>query len=148
MQAGGKWQKNPLKAGTTKGPKPGDIWEKALIEGKIKAWLDACSTFVDDLLAASEPACLLQPRDDGHYYETEGQWHSYDDKVHDDPRAVTMAERTSSLRVLWEARMMARIICNDHLSFCCILFHLISHVIRSGLEDGTQGQLQSQPHSI
>lgn len=36
MQAGGKWQKSPLKASSTKTPKPGDIWEKVRVEGRMK----------------------------------------------------------------------------------------------------------------
>lgn len=37
MQAGGKSQKSAPKACKTNRPKPGDIWEKVLIEGRIKA---------------------------------------------------------------------------------------------------------------
>lgn len=37
MQAGGKCEKSPLKACKTNRPKPGDIWEKVLIEDRIKA---------------------------------------------------------------------------------------------------------------
>lgn len=94
---------------------------------------------MDDVLAASGPACLLHGRDDGHYYGTEGQWHSYGDQVDDDPGGVAMATGTSLLRAVSEAHTTARITSNDHFSFCCILFHLMSFVIRSGLEDGTQG---------
>lgn len=37
MQAGGKCQKSAQKARKTNRPKPGDIWQKELIEGRIKA---------------------------------------------------------------------------------------------------------------
>lgn len=36
MQAGGKCQKSLLKACKTNRPKPGDIWEKVLVESRIK----------------------------------------------------------------------------------------------------------------
>lgn len=59
MQAGGKWQKSPLKASSAQTPKPSDIWEKVRVEGRMKTWLGACFDFMDNVLATSEPVWLL-----------------------------------------------------------------------------------------
>lgn len=37
MPAGGKCEKSPLKACKTNRPKPGEIWQKVLVKGRIKA---------------------------------------------------------------------------------------------------------------
>lgn len=72
LQAGGKWQTSPLKAGSTKGPKPDDMCEKGQVKGRIRTWLGAFQTFMDDAMAAFELACLVRGRGEGHYYGPTG----------------------------------------------------------------------------